>query len=257
MWRENYRRKTITPGHQQDAKFWADVLAKYRTLGQTNISLASWTVFKRDIVALGISSKHRLWHSKGNNWLAALRGDKLSPDDFNTALAWLNRGPCPKSSPNWHHPWPAAAPSEVIPPWRTWLHWEPTPESPWFTTTIVPLVPPPPGLPPRPSAPAPAVPDPGIIACAFTRCMIARQAALRKKFAHMEAKHTSEWFNQSANKEADERGSRASISVEGLCPSDRHTATPVLGEMVQIAQKYFYDLHTPEPASLARSLAQS
>ena len=27
--------------------------------------------------------------------------------------------------------------------------------------------------------------------------------------------------------------------------------------MVQIAQKYFYDLHTPEPASLIRSLAQS
>ena len=73
----------------------------------------------------------------------------------------------------------------------------------------------------------------------------------------MEAKHTSEWFNQSSNKEADERGSRASISVEGLRLSDRHTATPVLGEMVQIARKYFYNLHTPEPASLARALAQS
>ena len=73
----------------------------------------------------------------------------------------------------------------------------------------------------------------------------------------MEANHTSEWFNQSTNKEADERGSHTSISVEGLCLSKRHTATPILGEMVQIAWKYFYDLHTPEPASLARSLAQS
>ena len=62
-----------------------------------------------------------------------------------------------------------------------------------------------------------------------------RQATLCKKFVHMEAKHTSEWFNQSANKEADERGSCASISVEGLRLSDRHTATPILGEMVQIA----------------------
>ena len=73
----------------------------------------------------------------------------------------------------------------------------------------------------------------------------------------MEAKHTSKWFNQSTNKEADERGSCASISVEGLRLSDRHTATPILGKMVQIAWKYFYDLHTPEPTSLARSLTQS
>ena len=73
----------------------------------------------------------------------------------------------------------------------------------------------------------------------------------------MEANHTSEWFNQSVNKEANKQGSHASISVEGLRLSERHTATPILGEMVQVAQKYFYDLHTPEPASLARSLAQS
>ena len=45
--------------------------------------------------------------------------------------------------------------------------------------------------------------------------------------------------------------------MEGLHLSEKHTATPILGEMVQIAQKYFYDLHTPEPVSLARSLAQS
>ena len=247
----------LPPILKLDVQFWSDALAKYRALNQTGISLASWTVFKRDILALGISSKHRLWCSKGNNWLAALRGDKLSQDEFDAALAWLNRGPCPKSSPSWRRPWPAATPSEVVPPWRTWPRWEPSPESPWFTTTIMPLVSPPPGLPPRPPVPTPASPDLGVITRAFARCMIARQAALRKKFAHMEAKHMSEWFNQSANKEADERGSHASISVEGLQLSDRHAATPILGEMVQIAWKYFYDLHTPEPASLARSLAQS
>ena len=247
----------LPPIPKLDATFWADVLAKYRTLTQTDVNLPAWTVFKKDILALGISSKHRLWRSKGNNWLAALRGDKLSQEDFDAALAWLNRGPHPKSSPSWRRLWPAAAPSEVVPPWRTRLRWEPSLNSPWFSTTLVLTVPPPPGLPARPSCPAPADPDPNVVARAFARRMIARQAALHKKFAHMEAKHTTEWFNQSANKEADERGSRASISVEGLCLSNWHTATPILGEMVQIAQKYFYDLHTPEPASLARSLAQS
>ena len=247
----------LPPVPKLDAQFWADTLAKYKALCQTDISLASWTAFKREILALGISSKHHLRRSKGNNWLAALRGDKLTQEEFDTALAWLNRGPCPKSSPNWRCPWPAATPSEVVPPWRTWPRWVPSPASPWFTTTIVPLVFPPPGLLPRPPVTTPASPDPDVIACAFARRMIARQAALHKKFAHMEARHTSEWFNQSANKEADKRGSRASISVEGLRLSDRHTATPILGEMVQIAWKYFYDLHTPEPASLARSLTQS
>lgn len=68
--------------------------------------------------------------------------------------------------------------------------------------------------------------------------------------------HTSEWYNLSSNKEADKRGSCASISVDGLRLSTRHRATPILGEMVQIARKYFFDLHTPEPPSLACSLAQ-
>ena len=133
----------LPPIPKLDPKFWADALAKYRMLSQANVSLASWTIFKKDILALGISSKHCLQCSKGNNWLAALRGDKLSQDDFNTVVAWLNRGPCPKSSPGWCCLWPAAAPSEVVPPWHTWQRWEPSPESPWFTTTIVPLVPPP------------------------------------------------------------------------------------------------------------------
>ena len=247
----------LPPVPKLDAQFWAGALAKYKVLTQSNVNLASWSVFKKDVLAMGVSSKHRLRRSKGNNWLAALRGDQLSQDNFDAALAWLNRGPRPKSSPSWRRPWPAAAPSEVVPPWRTRPRWEPSPNSPWFTTTVVSLVPPPPGLPPRPPASTPAEPDPDVIARAFARWMIARQAALHKKFAHMEAKHTSEWFNQSANKEADERGSRASISVEGLRLSDRHTATPILGEMVQIARRYFYNLHTPEPASLARSLAQS
>ena len=73
----------------------------------------------------------------------------------------------------------------------------------------------------------------------------------------MEAHHTSAWYNLSSNKEADERGSHASISVAGLRLSPNHKATPVLGEMVQVARSYFYDLHTPEPPSARCLLAQS
>ena len=163
----------LPPIPKLDPKFWADTLEKYRALSLAHVNLASWTVFKKDVLALGISSKHRLQCSKGNNWLTALRGDKLSLADFDTAVMWLNRNTCQKSSPNWRCPWPATAPSEVVPPWHTWLCWEPSPESPWLSTTIMPLVSPPPGLPPRPSAPPPLSPDPGVIARTFARCMIA------------------------------------------------------------------------------------
>ena len=158
----------LPPIPKLDPKFWADVLAKYKTLSQADVSLASWTAFKKDVLALGISSKHRLQRSKGNNWIAALRGDQLSQTDLDSAVAWLNRGPRPKSSPSWCRQWPTAAPSEVVPPWHTWLRWEPSPNSPWFSTTIVLTVPPPPGLPARPPCPALTDPDPDVIARAFT-----------------------------------------------------------------------------------------
>jgi len=40
--------------------------------------------------------------------------------------------------------------------------------------------------------------------------------AMRAKWEEMTRTHLSEWFKQSSNKELDERGSRASVSVEGL-----------------------------------------
>ena len=87
--------------------------------------------------------------------------------------------------------------------------------------------------------------------------MLARRKAAKQKFEYMETHHTSTWYNLSSNKEADEHGSRASISMAGLRLSPNHKATPVLGEMVQVARSYFYDLHTPEPQSAHRLLAQS
>ena len=46
--------------------------------------------------------------------------------------------------------------------------------------------------------------------------LVAMRKVQLKKFQEMERLHTSEWYHLSSNKEKDERGSRASISVEGL-----------------------------------------
>ena len=73
-----------------------------------------------------------------------------------------------------------------------------------------------------------------------------RKATIRKH-QDMTQQHTQAWYQQSANKEADKRGSRASISVDGLRLDDSTPPTTKLVQMVKIAHSYFVDLHTPEP----------
>ena len=73
----------------------------------------------------------------------------------------------------------------------------------------------------------------------------------------MTTRHTLEWYNLSSNKEANERGSCASISMVGLRPSPNLPATPVLAEMVHIARSFFQSLHTPEPFTEAQAAAQA
>ena len=81
----------------------------------------------------------------------------------------------------------------------------------------------------------------------------ARLTALRKatvaKMRCMAEKRTSEWFNLSSNQELDERGSRASISVEGLRRPEEPVASTSLKEMTKVARDYFQNLHTPEQRS--------
>ena len=68
--------------------------------------------------------------------------------------------------------------------------------------------------------------------------------------------HTSEWFNLSSNKEADKRGSRASVSVEGLRRSINAPATTDLKHMLHIAQDHFRLLHMPHAMNTLRSISQ-
>jgi hypothetical protein len=76
-----------------------------------------------------------------------------------------------------------------------------------------------------------------------------QRAAIWKKFADLADTCSSAWFKLSSNKEADERGSWASISIEGLHLSTTDPATTRLSGMCAIAHNYFFKLHTPEPAS--------
>ena len=72
----------------------------------------------------------------------------------------------------------------------------------------------------------------------------------------MAATHSSAWFKLSSNKEADERGSRASISVEGLRRSADDPASTHLKDMVVIAHDFYHSLHTPVPNTADRLAAQ-
>src|SRR5258706_14809509 len=109
--------------------------------------------------------------------------------------------------------------------------------------------------PPLPVARAPHAPARDV-ADFFDARMAAKRASQLKKYRDMERLHTSEWFNLSSNKEADERGSRASISVEGLRRSANTQATTDLRHMLHIAQDHFRLLHTPLGISPERSVSQ-
>ncbi len=109
--------------------------------------------------------------------------------------------------------------------------------------------------PPSTGAPAPRAPARNVADFLDAR-MATKRASQLKKYRDMERLHTSDWFNLSSNKEADERGSRASVSVEGLRCSANTPATTDLKHMLHIAQDHFRVLHTPLEISPERSVSQ-
>ena len=73
--------------------------------------------------------------------------------------------------------------------------------------------------------------------------LVAMRKAQLMRYKEMERLHTSEWYQLSSNKEKDERGSRASISVEGLRRPTSTSAITDLKHMLHIAHNHFRDLH--------------
>ena len=204
-----------------DDFFWSDVLKAYSSLTDAPISLPSWTSFKKQVLSLGSHSKKRWKHHNTKHWMAALRGDQLSRDDLTSALndmysncSTTNSLPCRR--------WQPAAPSYASTPLHSYPSFVPTPESPWANSTFVPWkhrYPHPSSSPSPPINPRPSIAESTTqIHQLLTSRIKSRCAAALKKVHRMTTRHTSEWYNLSSNKEANERGSRASISMVGLRP---------------------------------------
>ena len=112
---------------------------------------------------------------------------------------------------------------------------------------------------PAPVAPA-DVSHPAPVAYAIPNmldCHIAaKRASQLHKYCEMERLHTSAWYNLSSNKEANEWGSHASVSVEGLCHNTSENATTDLKRMLHITHQHFAVLHTPRTMTMDRSHSQ-
>ena len=258
--------------------FWASVMTAYDALAASNVTLPDWISFKQTVLEQGLKAKTASKSSRTKNWKKLLRGDLVPEDDLVDAIRhngftitpprkprtpqqrWPSAvpedliPPPPSPPPPRHSQWPAAHPS--LPPWRT--------SSPCADSPVT--------LPPR-SIPSPLdlttpLPGPPPNPVGSTRCACHAAAsflsdraerlcqATLRKYHLMATSHSSAWFKLSSNKEADERGSHASISVEGLHRSADDPASTRLRDMVVIACDFYHSLHTPVPSSTTRRAAQ-
>jgi len=81
------------------------------------------------------------------------------------------------------------------------------------------------------------------------RRMAAKRTAMLKRYRDAEARHTAAWFRMSSNKEANKRGSRALVLVEGLHCSTDGLAGLTLSRMLLVARDFFLVMHMPEPVT--------
>ena len=248
--------------------FWSSIIAAYDTLAASDITLQDWVSFKQTVLEHGLKAKATSGTSRTKNWKLLLCGDLVPEDDLVEAI-WRNgftiAPPHKPRAP--HQQWPSAIPEDMIPPPPPphpprCSRWPAARSSlpPWHSSdlcaaspdAILPL-----SATPPPSSPLSPTNGARHAAASFlsaqAECL--RQATLRK-YHLMAATHSSAWFKLSSNKEADERGSRTSISVEGLCRSADDPASTHLRDMVVIAHDFYHSLHTPVPDSATCRAAQ-
>ena len=255
--------------------FWTSVLSAYEELSASEVTLTSWTAFKRSILEHGLQARSTTQSSRTKNWKRLLCGDLVPEDDLVDAIqhnGFSIPPPCrpypprdrwPSAVPDtqvplppppplpWHSRWPAACPS--LPPW----HSSETRVASPVTYPVHSLL----YLPPSATPPPGPSHSPNINAHHAAASFLSERAerlwqATLQKYCLMAATHSSAWFKLSSNKEADERGSRASISVEGLCCSTNDPASTHLKDMVVIAHDFYHSLHTPVPSTADRLAAQ-
>jgi len=238
-------------------KFWPAVMLAWDVLTNHGpVTLERWAEFKKIVLDAGLTEVRSMKKSGKKDWVAALKRETVPPELIMSAVTnanrqlWAVRRPPARATPRW----PCAVPSYEIPP-QSSKHFAASPASPWQVMV---------------RAQSPVTPRTGGVgAVQFMKpgkdkgvadLLKERASKLdsstKAKWEKMTRTHSSEWFKQSSNKELDERGSRASVSVEGLRrPADNIARTDLAG-MTNIAKEYFVDLHTPEQTDQERIAAQ-
>jgi len=238
-------------------KFWPAVLLAWSILTERGpITLERWAAFKKTVLDTGLTEVRAMKKSSKKDWMAALKRETIPPDKIMSAVTsanrqlWAARRPPARAAPGW----PCAIPSYEIPPQAS-KHFVASQASPWQVAT---KARPPVTLQLRNTEATPFLKpkkDKGVADLLKERAS-KLDSSTKAKWEAMTRTHSSEWFKQSSNKELDERGSRASVSVEGLRrPADNVARTDLAG-MTEVAKEYFTDLHTPEHTDEDRLAAQ-
>ena len=230
--------------------FWEDVLGAWRTMTSppVRVTLEAWTKFKSSVLVQGLHYSASRTAEKTADWKQALREEMLTPDRLGSVLRQMHHPDAHVARrKGWTPVWQEAIPSRASRPKPRRPSFMPSATSPWQVPVS--------SSSPKPGSPAPYKGVPRV-----ADQLDARLSALRKatvaKMKRMAEKRTSEWFNLSTNQEMDERGSRASISVEGLRRPDDPVASTDLRRMTRIARDYFQVLHTPEQRTADRVAEQ-
>jgi len=242
--------------------FWPDVVKLWgEAVDGPPMTLERWTTFKAGVLAAGLHASSTTKRNGRKDWLRAVKEENIHPADICGAMRraadQLHAGPAvlAKRGPVW----PEAVPGYGKPPKRVNKGFQSCPASPWQ----VPLR--------RPVADSTRASDANPASTSGERASAAqlkgvaallseREAKLRanttRKAARIAKERTSEWFRLSSNKELDERGSRASVSVEGLRRPSEDAAHVGLAGMASVANDYFVDLHRPEEMTPLRLRSQ-
>jgi len=238
-------------------KFWPAVLSAWGVLtSQGPITLERWAEFKKVVLGVGLAEVNAMKKAGKKDWVAAMKREAIPPDMIMSAVTkanrqlWAARRPPARTGSRW----PCAIPAYEKPPQAS-KHFIASEASPWQV-----MVRAPPPSPLRNGGTGPLrflKPETEkSVADLLRERAFKLDSSTKAKWEKMTRTHSSEWYKQSSNKELDERGSRASVSVEGLRrPTDNIARTDLAG-MTEIAKEYFIDLHTPEKTDQERMAAQ-
>jgi len=238
-------------GLSKSKTFWPGVLVAWQDMARgSKITLERWSAFKETVLRIGLAERTSFRRKTAKYWRDAVRREELAPGEIWDAVRGLAQHERP---PRKQEPaqWKAAIPKYDVPP-APRACFRPSPSSPWQVPVLT--------SPPRGGAARAGPGETQLRARTVADMLDDKASSLRQntlqKMRRMAEKHTSEWYNLSLNKEADERGSRASVSVAGLRRPTEVSARSDLRHMASVSRDYFRGLHRPEPLAGDRARAQ-